>query len=169
MQLFQSRKKCFSNTFQNDMSNYITKEGLEKLKQELDYLKNVKQKELVERLRRAIALGDLSENFDYHDAREEQELMNHRIAEIEETIANAHVAPQKNGNAEVQIGSTVQVEIEKEKLVFTITGPQEADPLQGKISSESPLGQALLGKKNGDSARVETPQGEAFYKILSIE
>ncbi|OHA69024.1 MAG: hypothetical protein A3J57_00600 [Candidatus Wildermuthbacteria bacterium RIFCSPHIGHO2_02_FULL_49_12b] len=149
--------------------NYITKEGLEKLKQELDYLKNTKQKELVERLRRAIALGDLSENFDYHNAREEQDLLDHRVAEIEEIIANSSIAPQKNGNSQVQIGSTVQVEIEKEKLTFTITGPQEADPLQGKISSESPLGQALLGKKKGDMAKVDIPQGTALYKVLGIE
>src|SRR3989344_1135498 len=93
--------------------NYITKEGLEKLKQELDYLKNTKQKELVERLRRAIALGDLSENFDYHNAREEQDLLDHRVAEIEEIIANSSIAPQKNGNSQVQIGSTVQVDIAK--------------------------------------------------------
>ena len=149
--------------------NYITKEGLEKLKQELDYLKNTKQKELVERLRRAIALGDLSENFDYHNAREEQDLLDHRVAEIEEIIANSSIAPQKNGNSMDQIGSTVQVEIEKEKLTFTITGPQEADPLQGKISSESPLGQALLGKKKGDMAKVDIPQGTALYKVLGIE
>ena len=149
--------------------NYITKEGLEKLKQELDYLKNTKQKELVERLRRAIALGDLIENFDYHNAREEQDLLDHRVAEIEEIIANSSIAPQKNGNSQVQIGSTVQVEIEKEKLTFTITGPQEADPMGGKISTESPLGILLLGKKKGDTAQVRIPSGFISYKILGIE
>src|SRR3989338_1230296 len=165
--LFLWRGKHSSTIFQNNM--FITKEGLEKLKKELEYLKNVKQKELVERLRRAIALGDLSENFDYHNAREEQDLLDHRVAEIEEIIANSSIAPQKSGNSMVQIGSTVQVEIEKEKLTFTITGPQEADPLQGKISSESPLGQALLGKKKGDMAKVDIPQGTALYKVLDIE
>ncbi|MDO8577484.1 MAG: transcription elongation factor GreA [Candidatus Wildermuthbacteria bacterium] len=146
----------------------ITKEGLAKLKKELEYLKGVKQKELVERLRRAIALGDLSENFDYHNAREEQDLLDHRVSEIEDTIANSSIAPQKNGNSVVQIGSVVTVETGKEKMEFTITGPQEADPMGGKISAESPLGLLLLGKKKGDAAQVQTPSGSILYKILEI-
>ena len=165
--LFLWRGKHSSTIFQNNM--FITKEGLEKLKKELEYLKNVKQKELVERLRRAIALGDLSENFDYHNAREEQDLLDHRVAEIEETIASSSIAPQKNGNSVVQIGSVVTVETGKEKMVFTITGPQEADPMGGKISTESPLGILLLGKKKGDTAQVRIPSGFISYKILGIE
>lgn len=131
-------------------------------------MKGVKQKELVERLRRAIALGDLSENFDYHDAREEQDLLDHRVAKIEETIASSSIAPQKNGNNVVQIGSAVTVETGKEKMVFTITGPQEADPMGGKISAESPLGLLLLGKKKGDTVEVRIPSGSILYKILEI-
>ncbi|MBI2642590.1 MAG: transcription elongation factor GreA [Candidatus Wildermuthbacteria bacterium] len=148
---------------------FITKEGLEKLKKELEYLKSVKQKELVERLRRAIALGDLSENFDYHNAREEQDLLDHRVAEIEDIIATSRIAPQKNGNNIVQIGSQVTVKNNGETLVFTITGSAEANPMENKISVESPLGLALLGKKKGDKAQVQTPSGQVSYTILEIE
>lgn len=148
---------------------FITEEGLEKLKKELEYLKTVKAKEIVERLRRAIALGDLSENFDYHNAREEQDLLDHRVAEIEDTIANSEVAPRKNGNQMVQIGSLVKVKNNGETLVFTITGSAEANPLENKISIESPLGKALLDKKKGDTAKIDTPSGLVSYTILEIE
>lgn len=148
---------------------FITEEGLEKLKKELEYLKTVKAKEIVERLRRAIALGDLSENFDYHNAREEQDLLDHRVAEIEDTIANSEVAPRKNGNQVVQIGSVVKVKNNGETLVFSITGSAEANPLENKISVESPFGKALLDKKKGDIAKIDTPSGSVSYTILEIE
>lgn len=150
--------------------SYITKEGLEKLQKELEYLKTVKRKELTERFQKAISFGDLSENFDYHNAKEEQAMLERRIAEIEETLANSKVLSENSSNnGVVQVGSKVTVQVGKEKITFTITGSQEANPLENKISADSPLGQALLGKKKGDTASVETPSGKTVYKILEIK
>lgn len=146
----------------------ITKEGLEKLKTELNELKNVKRKELSERLRKAIAFGDLSENFDYHDAREQQEFLERRIAQLEDIIAGSSVVVAKNGGDTVRIGSRVVLQSGSEKLEFLITGSQEANLLENKLSAESPLGQILLGKKKGDSFEAQTPGGAVEYKVLDI-
>lgn len=150
------------------MANYITKEGLEKVQKELEELKTVKRREISERLRKAIAFGDLSENFDYHDAREQQEFLERRIAELEDMLAGASLAPEHHSKGVVAIGSKVKLQEGKDQVSFTVTGPQEANPFEGKLSVESPLGSALLGKKKGDSLTIETPQGEISYKILEI-
>lgn len=150
------------------MSKFIRAEGLEKLKKELEYLKTARQREVAERLRRAIAFGDLSENFDYHDAREEQDMLQKRIAELEDEIREARVVEEKSGSDHAQIGSTVEVEVGKEKVVYTIVTAQEANPLEGKISAESPIGSALLGKKRGAKVRIQTPADSLLYKIVSI-
>ncbi len=150
------------------MSNLITKEGLEKLKKELDELKNVKRKELSERLRKAIAFGDLSENFDYHNAKEEQEFLERRIAELEDMIADSKIIATSVAKDVVRLGRTVLVENSGEKFSFIITDPNLANPLENKISVESPIGQALLGKKKDDLVDVETPNGKTIYKILEI-
>ena len=146
----------------------ITKEGLEKIKQELNNLKMVKRKELTERLRKAISFGDLSENFDYHNAREEQNFLEQRIAQLEDQIRDATVFSLPPQGDTVQFGSKVSLESNGEKFFFTITDPQLANPIEEKISSESPLGKALLGKKQGERVEVETPQGKTIYKILEI-
>ncbi len=151
------------------MQNYITKEGLEKLKKELEYSKTTRQKELAERLRRAIAFGDLSENFDYHDAREEQEMLQKRIVELEQQIREAKLVENTNQKDKVQVGSRVAVQIGKEKVQYTIVTAQEANPLEGKISAESPIGSALLSKKVGEKALCETPGGTMECKILKID
>ena len=117
------------------MTIFVTKEGLEKLKQELEYLKTTKQRELTERLRKAIAFGDLSENFDYHDAREEQEMLQRRVAELEQQMREAKIVENTTQKDRVQIGSRVQVQIGKEKVDYTIVTAQEANPLEGKISA----------------------------------
>lgn len=150
------------------MENYITKEGKEKLQKELEYLKKTKRKEISSRIRAAAAMGDLSENFDYQNAKEEQGFMERRIAELETTLANAEVVEGSSGGGKVQIGSKVTLEIGKEKWIITITGPQEADPIKDKISASSPLGEAMIGKKSGDTVEVESPQGKTSYKILEI-
>jgi len=151
------------------MSKFVTIEGLEKLKKELEYLKTTKQKELAERLRKAIAFGDLSENFDYHDAKEQQEMLQRRIAELEEEIHEAKVVESNGQYDVVQVGSLVEVEVGKEKMSYAIVTAQEANPLEGKISAESPIGSCLLGKKVGDTAQCETPSGKMKCKILNIE
>src|SRR3989338_5013999 len=112
------------------MSKFVTSEGLEKLKKELEYLKTTKRKELSERLRKAIAFGDLSENFDYHDAREQQEFLERRIAELGDIITGSSVIASQKGGDTARIGSRVVLETGKEKLEFLITGSQEANILK---------------------------------------
>jgi len=151
------------------MENYITKEGKEKLQKELEYLKKVKRKEISGRIRAAAAMGDLSENFDYQNAKEEQGFMERKIAELEDTLFHTKVVKGSSLSETVQIGSRVTLETKKEKWTITITGPQEADPLQDKISASSPLGEALLGKKKGEKVQIETPNGGAEYVVASVD
>lgn len=150
------------------MTQYITKEGLEKMEGELEHLKTTKRRELSDRLRKAIAFGDLSENFDYHNAKEEQEFLERRIAELEDMIADSKVVGVSANKETVSLGCQVQLESDGEKFSFTLCEPQLSNPLEGKISVDSPMGQALVGKKKGSVAQVETPQGKIKYKILEI-
>lgn len=139
------------------------------MKEELDLLKNKTRKELAERLRSAIAQGDLSENFDYADAKEQQAYVEGRILEIEDILRDTEVlegAPKGEG---VQIGSRVTLKDGNEEIAYTITGPQEADPLTGNLSAESPIGRALIGRKKGEKVVVETPGGKAAYVIAEIK
>lgn len=152
----------------NYMDYHLTPERLEELKKELAELKTGKRAEVAERLKRAKELGDLSENAEYMEAREEQTQVETRIVELEEMIKNAVVIKHTNGG-KVQIGSTVEVERDGQKMTFSIVGPNETDPAAGKISNESPLGKAFLDKKVGDLVKVKTPAGETAYKILSIK
>jgi transcription elongation factor GreA len=146
----------------------ITKEGLEKLQKDLEYLKGTKRKEIAESLRRAISYGDLSENADYSNAREEQNFLEQRIAELEDKIRESTIISQFSKGDTVQVGSKVSLESNGEKFSFTITDPNLANPAEENISSESPLGKALLGKKKGDKIEVETPQAKTIYKVLEI-
>ena len=146
----------------------ITKEGLDKMALELEHLKIVKRRELADRLRKAIAFGDLSENFDYHNAKEEQEFLERRIAELEDMIADSKVVGVSANKETVSLGCKVSLESDGEKFSFTMCEPQLSNPLEGKISVESPMGQALLGKKQGTVVQVETPQGKTQYKIMGI-
>ncbi|TSC74827.1 MAG: transcription elongation factor GreA [Parcubacteria group bacterium Gr01-1014_30] len=150
------------------MTQYLTKEGLEKLKQELDNLKNVKRRELAETLRHAASFGDLRENFGYQQAKEDQGFLEQRIRELESRIVQARII-KKQATDKAQVGSTVTLETNKEKQTFQIVGREEANPLQGKISFESPLGQAILSKKAGAKVKVETPEGKTEYKVVKIE
>ncbi|MBI4123132.1 MAG: transcription elongation factor GreA [Parcubacteria group bacterium] len=149
-------------------TNYLTKEGLEKLRTELDHLKKVKRKELAERLRTAASFGDLSENFDYANAREEQEFVERRIRELENLLMHSAVVVSKDKSGKIQIGSEVVLEGQGTPMRFVIAGAREADPLQGKISLDSPFGSALLGKKAGDNVEIETPVGKSKYKISQV-
>ena len=150
------------------MAKFITKEGLEELKKELEYLRTAKQKEVAERLRRAIAHGDLSENFEYADAKDEQAMLQAKIAELQEEIRESRVVGETPTSDRVRIGSTVHLE-GSGMQTFKIVAANEADPSQKKISAESPIGKALLGKKKGDNLDIETPAGKITYKILEIE
>jgi len=152
--------------------NYLTKEGLEKLKKELEYLKTTKRKEIAQLLRHAASFGDLSENFAYHDAKEQQNFLEHRITELTETIKSA-VLVEKKKNNRVQIGSTVVISRKEGKKTieekYQIVGSAEANPLEGKISSDSPLGKAMINLKAGYSFNFETSEEKTKYKIIRIE
>ena len=151
------------------MTKYITPKGLEKIKKELDYLKNTERKNIAQRLKKAVAYGDLSENADYSQAREDQTMLEKRIAELEDMIKNAVVINKRYNTGYIQIGSKVRVKSDSKTMNFEIVGAQEADPSKGKISCESPLGKALLNKMKGDIIDVKLPRREVRYKVLEVE
>jgi len=153
------------------MDNYLTKEGLEKLKKELEYLKTVKKKEIAERLRHAISFGDLKENAAYSEAKDAQAFLEGRILDLEALI-NGAVVIKKGAKDKAQIGSNVTIsqigkDFSEEK--FTIVGSAEADPLAGRISADSPMGKIMLGLKQGNTFKINTPEGKIKYKIIKIE
>jgi transcription elongation factor GreA len=153
----------------NNQDNLImTKEGLDKLKAELKELIDAKRPEVAKRILAAREMGDISENAEYDSARQEQSYIEGRIAELEEIIKNARISDKKKADA-VNVGCMVTVHIDGEEESFHIVGAPEANPLEKKISLESPLGQALLGKKVGEKIDVEVPVGKLTYTILRIE
>ncbi len=150
---------------------YLTPEGARKLRAELEYLKTEKRAELSARLRAAIQMGDLSENADYIATKEEQGFVEGRIQQLEHILRHA-VFIENNGQRDtVDLGArvTVQEEGYDDKETYYIVGATEADPLRGRISNESPMGRALLGKRVGDLVEVETPAGRLKVKIVRIE
>ncbi len=150
------------------MKKCFTKEGLEKLKKELSYLEKEKRKEVADKLKHAASFGDLSENSAYDDAKSEQNILETRIAKLRETIKDAQVVESKDGKSFVQIGSKVEIEVGGEKKIIEIVDGAEADPIKGRMSCESPMGKAVLGKKKGDVSRMKTPSGEKEIKIIDI-
>jgi transcription elongation factor GreA len=148
---------------------YLTHEKKAELEAELKHLVSVRRKEIAEALEYAKSLGDLSENAEYHQAREDQANCEDRIAHLEQILKNAVVMDKHHaGLAEVGATVTVLKKGEKEERVFVIVGGEEADSLAGRISNESPLGRALLGKKEGDIVEVEAPKGNMVYTIKKI-
>ncbi len=148
-----------------------TQEGYDKLVEELNYLKNVRREEIKEDIAVARSFGDLSENAEYDEARNEQAKTEARIKELEEMIVNAEIADETSMDASIiSMGSTVKVFDEEfdEDIEYQIVGSNEADPLLGKISDMSPIGMALVGKKAGDEVSVETPGGLVKLKILDV-
>ncbi len=156
-------KRSMSNQIQ------ITKQGFESLKKDLGELMDVKRPKLVERLSYARSQGDLSENSDYQNAKEELEFLDGRISELQEVLKNAVVVSGKSKNDEASIGTKITLKVNGKKHIYQIVGDWEADPINKKISHTSPLGQALVGKKAGDKVEVEAPAGKITYKILAIE
>jgi len=158
---------------QDDNFTLVTKEGLKKLKVELETLKITKRKEVADRLKEAISFGDLSENSEYEEAKNEQAFVEGRIIELEEKVKNAKIIDEKKKVAVVQIGTKVVVKnvvgSDVVEEVYTIVGSTEVDPFEFKISNESPVGAALLEHKKGDIVKVETPSGVIEYEILRLE
>jgi len=149
------------------MENYLTPDGLKKLKKELDYLKQVKRKEVSEKLNHSISFGDLSENAAYDEAKEAQGFLEGRISELNDIVSHAKIISKKQ-TKRIMIGSTVLVSLDHEKEKYEIVGPEEADTFNGKISYQSPLGKILLNKTVGEKAIVETPGGKIEYKIVEV-
>jgi transcription elongation factor GreA len=150
----------------------MTREGKEKLEQELEYLKTVKRKEVVERIKIARSFGDLSENSEYDSAKEEQAFVEGRINTIETMIRNAKIIEDDELNSDtVTLGKTVTfVELpDGEEESYTIVGSAEADPFEGRISNDSPIAKSLLGRKVGEEVTVQTPGGEMVVKILAVK
>jgi transcription elongation factor GreA len=148
---------------------FITKEGLEKLTEELNYLKTTKRQEIAKRIQEAKELGDLSENAEYSEAKEQQALNETKISEIDDTIKSAHMIDDRHAKSNVvHIGSTITIKNGGGQRTYTIVGSNEANPLEGKISNESPLATSFLGHKVKDKIDVETPKGIIVYTILSI-
>lgn len=152
----------------NNDKVYVTKEGLEKLKNEYEDLTKNKRKEVIERIKLAKAHGDLSENAEYEAAKNQQAFMEGRIDELESILRDAEIIDENTGTSSVQVGSTVKVKISEAEHEYRIVGSNEADPVNGLISNESPIGASLLGAKKGDCVKVATPDGEKEYEILSI-
>lgn len=155
-------------TEENQPKHYLTSQGLAKVKDELDYLINTKRKEIAQRIERAKELGDLSENAEYAAAKEEQGFTEGRIAELDNLARTAVVVSNRGPVGVVRVGSKVKVKIDGEERGYEIVGANEADPLTGKISNESPLGQALIGHKKGDKFVVQAPRGPKEYEILEV-
>ncbi|OGY44241.1 MAG: transcription elongation factor GreA [Candidatus Buchananbacteria bacterium RIFCSPHIGHO2_01_FULL_39_8] len=149
--------------------HYLTKEGLEKLKSELEDLKKNKLPGIIERIARAKELGDLSENAEYQDAKDEQGFITGQIVEIENLIKKAEIIEKDHNKNVVTVGCTIKVRCEDRDHEYTITGSNEADPTNGLISNESPLGRAFLGCKAGDKVTVRIPKGEMECEILEIK
>ncbi len=149
---------------------FVTAEGLQKLKDELEYLKVTKRKEVAEALKQAKAFGDLSENSEYDEAKNEQAEVERHIAELEDILENYELIKSTGKKNKIHVGSSVKVyDIEfDEEIVYTIVGSTEADPLANKVSDESPIGKALLGASVGTEVQADTPGGAVKMKVLEI-
>ncbi len=153
----------------SDAQQYLTSEKMQEFTKELNVLKTEKRKQVAENLEYAKKLGDLSENAEYHEARQEQAEVEDRINHLENLVKTAMIVDEKHGDV-VSIGSTVKVQKDGEKDVkeYKIVGSEEADMAHGKVSNLSPLGSALLGKKKGEKVSFTTPKGKAVYTLISI-
>jgi transcription elongation factor GreA len=149
----------------------LTAQGLRKLEEELEHLKGTKRKEVAERIKQAKAFGDLSENAEYDDAKNEQAFVEGRILQVEQMLRNARVIDNDAApSGAVSVGSTVRLRdlAAGSELTYTIVGSPEADPLKDRISNESPVGQALIGRKQGETVTVRVPAGTLKYTIVKI-
>ena len=147
----------------------VTQEGLDKLKKELEHLETVERRNVAEKIAEALKFGDLRENSEYHDAKDEQAALESRILELSSKIKNAEVVSNVSKD-QISVGSVVEIEeiSTKEKHKYSIVGSMEANVFENLISNESPLGSSLIGKKKGDTVKFNAPGGEMEYKITKI-
>ena len=148
---------------------YLSQEGIETVKKELQELKTKKRQEIAKRLQEAKDLGDLSENAEYFEAKEAQSFNESRIIELEELLKNVVVTKTSSQEDIIRVGSTIEVKSNNGVEIFNIVGSAEAKPQEGKISNESPLGRAFLDRKIGDEIEIKTPGGITKYKIIKID
>ena len=151
------------------MAEYLSEEGLEKLKKELHELKTNKRQEIAVRLEHAKTLGDLSENAEYQETKEEQNQIEAHIAELEERLRSVVLIAKNHRTDRVSVGSTVKVKSSHGEETYQIVGSEEANPGAGKISNESPMGKTFLGRVQGDDVEVRTPGGVTKYEIMEIK
>lgn len=150
------------------MTPVLTPKGLKKAEEELDYLINTKRKEVSEKIERAKELGDLSENAEYHDAKEEQGMMEARISELKGLLKSAVITDNQGNKDQVSVGSEIVVKSKLGEQTYKIVGYNESDPAKGLISNESPLGGAFIGRKKGEKVTIEVPAGDIEYEIVDI-
>ena len=167
----KNNKNAGSKMSDNEKETILTKGGLRKLEEELDHLKGTKRKEIAERIKQAKAFGDLSENAEYDDAKNEQAFVEGRILQIEQMLRNARVIDNASLPSDaVSVGATVRLNdlAAGSEITYMIVGSAEADPLRDRISNESPVGRALIGRKKGETVTVRVPAGTLKYTILGI-
>ena len=155
---------------EQEQETILTNEGYKKLTEELEHLKNNKRNEVAERIKIAISFGDLSENSEYEDAKREQAHLEGRISDLEKNLSRVKIIKEESDSQRVKLGSKIKVKNinTNDELVVKIVGSMEFDPENLKISNESPIGKALLGKKVGNTAKITLPSGTVSYKILEI-
>ncbi|MCX7569788.1 transcription elongation factor GreA [Tumebacillus sp. DT12] len=156
---------------ENDKAVFLTREGLKKLEEELDFLKGTKRREVAERIKIAVSYGDLSENAEYDAAKDEQAFVESRIVTLEKMMRNVRIIEPGSEDADVvAIGTTVKLKEvpDGDEETYTIVGSTESDPLEGKISNESPIGAAVIGRSVGDKVTVNTPGGSIEFEIVEI-
>jgi transcription elongation factor GreA len=150
----------------------LTREGLEKLKDEIEYLSNAKRREVAERIKQAREFGDIAENSEYDDAKNEQAMLEHRIATLEDRLANSRVIEAAEITTDVVgVGTTVRLKDldANETVEYFIVGSAEANPAEHKLSNESPVGKAIIGRKKGETVEVSAPRGSLKFKIMDIK
>ncbi len=167
----KNNKSASSKMSDNEKETILTKDGLRRLEEELEHLKGTKRKEIAERIKQAKAFGDLSENAEYDDAKNEQAFVEGRILQIEQMLRNARVIDNASVPSDaVSVGATVRLNdlAAGSEITYMIVGSAEADPLRDRISNESPVGRALIGRKKGETVTVRVPVGTLKYTILEI-
>lgn len=150
------------------MATYLSAEALEQMKQELEHRRKTLRKEIAEKILHAKEMGDLSENFEYQTAKDEQAENESKVMELESKIMDAVIIEQTTGASEIALGTSFIVKLEEKEITFSLVGSSEADPLKGKISNESPIGAAFMGAKAGEDVAVETPAGTKMYHVVKI-
>ena len=159
----------YNATYMNEEKQYLSKEKFQELSDELETLKSERRREIAEKLEFAKSLGDLSENAEYQEARQEQATIEDRILNLETLLSNAEIIPEGSKKTDkVRVGSRVTVSRDGKKTEYSIVGPEEVDIAEGKISNKSPIGEALMGAAKGDVVTYTTPHGEASVKIIDI-